>query len=104
MFKISIYEDSQKDNNILRNKSVSLSIADNNNPYFYAQIQGKVISREIDIESKFSNYLTEKYSNGNKQSYTKVNNSNLLIIIIKPEKITGWDPINAENFYRWMNE
>ena len=103
VIRITTFKNSQKNKNFKRNKSVALSILDNDNPYCYIQIQGKIISSEIDKNSKFSNYLTKKYSNGKQTAYPKDEKKNIMVYTIKPKKITGWNPKSAEEFYNWMN-
>jgi nitroimidazol reductase NimA-like FMN-containing flavoprotein (pyridoxamine 5'-phosphate oxidase superfamily) len=103
IFKITVFEDSQKDKNFKRNKSIALSIVDKKNPYCYIQIQGKIVSNEYDKNNEFSNYLTNKYSKGKQSTYLHTG-SNIIIYSVKPEKISGWKPSSADQFHTWMIE
>ena len=101
--KISIEKDSIKDKNITFNSHVSLSITDPDNPYHYVQIRGKVVTKKLDEENKFSNSLFKKYSNGKITKSWFDYPKPLYIVSIKPLYVTGWSKESAYNFYDKMN-
>ncbi|MHA2104924.1 MAG: pyridoxamine 5'-phosphate oxidase family protein [Candidatus Hodarchaeales archaeon] len=104
ILKFNTYENSQKDKNLKENTNISISICNAANPYNYLHIIGKVFKREIDIEGKFGNFLTQKYSNYAQKIYPIDKSKNLLIYSILPTKITGWKEKSANNFLSWLTD
>ena len=61
LIKVSVYETSQKVRNIRRDRRVSVSIVDPNDPYRYLEIRGTVITLEPDPELTLLTRLSGKY-------------------------------------------
>lgn len=82
--KFSTTKARQKYRNVERDARVSATILDQDNPYRYLEIRGRVVELEDDPEKKFIDYLAGRYL-GEDEYPNKDPNAERVIVHIEPE-------------------
>ena len=85
---INTFETSAKNRHVTKDKRISLSVVEQNNPFNMVSIKGKVIDQTTEGADEHLKRLAKKYLGIGKYYYRKPNHKRI-IIKIHPEKIMG---------------
>jgi len=85
---INTFETSAKNKHVIKDKRISLSVVEQNNPFNMVSIKGKVIEQTTEGADEHLKRLAKKYLGIGKYYYRKPNHKRI-IIKIHPEKIMG---------------
>jgi PPOX class probable F420-dependent enzyme len=79
-----------KPRNLKRDPRIAVSIADQENPYRYIQVRGRVVDMTTDGAFEHIDKLSLKYLGQEKYPYNLPDDQRVLIKI-EPEAVTGWN-------------
>ncbi len=88
LIKVSIYETSQKMRNIQRDRRVSVSIVDPDDPYRYIEVRGEVIDLRRDPHLRFLTRMSGKYLGLDHYPWARDEDVEV-VISIEPHHVVG---------------